>query len=90
MHSVARGPAGPDPLFPGAALLPMTDPGGVQKAVPTARGRVRPFSATLGVPPVVAGKHNTSATRWTEQQQTQTSKDGVVVPDTTTVTHTDT
>jgi hypothetical protein len=39
---------------------------------------------------VEAGKHDTTASRWTEHKETQKSRDGVVEPDTVPVTHTDT
>ncbi|MGH3961690.1 MAG: hypothetical protein ACRDRY_00285 [Pseudonocardiaceae bacterium] len=44
----------------------------------------------MGVTPVEAGKHDTTATRWTEDKATQKSRDGVVEPDTVPITHTDT
>jgi hypothetical protein len=79
-----------DPLFPGPALMALSDRGGVQSPVDHVPGRLRPFAATLGVPaPRDAKKHDTTGTRWNETRVQQTSKDGQVVPDSVTVTHTD-
>jgi hypothetical protein len=79
-----------DPLFPAAALMALSEPGGVQYPVEHVPGTLRPFAATLGVPaPRDGKKHDTTATRWNETKVQQTSKDGQVVPDSVTVTHTD-
>ncbi|MGB6161747.1 MAG: hypothetical protein WCF33_19160 [Pseudonocardiaceae bacterium] len=52
-------------------------------------GSLRPYSATLGVAPVECGKHDTIATRWTQEKATEESRDGQVVPDTVPIVHTD-
>jgi hypothetical protein len=79
-----------DPLFPAPALLPLAESGGGYTPLVTVPGTVRPFSATLGVPaPLEGKKHDTTASRWTEQRATQRSKDGIVEPDTESLVHTD-
>lgn len=79
-----------DLLFPTKALLPLSEPGGGHYLLSHVPGVRRPLSAALGVIPVEAGKHDTTATRWTEDKATQKSRDGVVEPDTVPITHTDT
>lgn len=80
-----------DPLSTPAALLPLSDTRtGGQRPVEHVPGLLRPFAATLAVVPIVHGKHNTTATKWDETKPTQDCKDGVVVPDTVTIPHTDT
>jgi hypothetical protein len=77
-------------LFPAAALLPLSEPGGYTTALPDRPGPLRPFSATLAVPVLPqAKKHDTNSTRWTENKATTTSKDGNVVPDSVPVVNTD-
>lgn len=77
-------------LFPARALLPLSAPGSAQHPLPHVPGARRPLAAALGVIPLEAGKHDTTATRWTEDKETQKSRDGVVEPDTVSITHTDT
>lgn len=79
-----------DPLFPVAAALPLSEPGGVVTPMPNIPGNLRPFSASLGVAPIECGKHDTASTRDTVLKATETSKDGVVVPDSVKVVATDT
>jgi hypothetical protein len=45
-------------------------------------GKLRPYAATLSVEMPPSGRHNTTSTRPPTSTPTQTSKDGVVVPDT--------
>jgi hypothetical protein len=91
MISVPGVPEATDPLFPAPALLPLADAGGSYTPLDTVPGAARPFSATLGVPaPVEGKKHDTTASRWTEQKTTQRSIDGKVEPDTQPIVHTDT
>lgn len=79
-----------DPLFPTAGLLPLSEPGGGHIPPVNVPGPVRPFTATLAVrPPLEAKKHDTNPSRWTENKPTQRSRDGVVVPDTVPIVHTD-
>jgi hypothetical protein len=89
MHVVPSS-TGADVLFPARALLPLTAPGGGHHPLPHVPGERRPLAAALGVIPVEAGKHDTAATRWNEDKPTQKSRDGVVEPDTVSITHTDT
>lgn len=89
MHVVPSS-AESDVLFPARALLPLSAPGGGHHPLPHVAGALRPLAAALGVSPVEAGKHDTTATRWTEDKETQKSRDGVVEPDTVPITHTDT
>jgi hypothetical protein len=80
-----------DPLFPSPALLPLSDPGGMQCTIDHTPGPVRPFVTTLGVArPLDGKKHDTTSSRWTEGTDRETSKDGVVVTDTVPDTKTDT
>lgn len=80
-----------DPLLPRAALLPLSDTGGVQHTTANKPGLLRPFVATLGVPrPLVVGKHNTTSTTLRSTTNSQTSRDGQVVGDTVSDTSTDT
>jgi hypothetical protein len=83
-------PADGDPLFPSAALLPLSDTRGGQVPLVGTPGSLRPLSASLGVVPIEYGKHNTTGTRWYEDDPTQKSDDGRVVPDTVKVLRTDT
>lgn len=79
-----------DPLFPTTALLPLSDAGGVQMAIPHAPGPLRPFIATLGVPQRLGDKkHDTSATKSTHSTNNRTINDGTSVPDTTVDTSVD-
>jgi hypothetical protein len=89
MHGVPSG-AGSDVLFPARALLPLNARGGSQHPLPHVPAALRPLAAALSVIPVEAGKHDTTASRWTEDKETQKSRDGVVEPDTVSITHTDT
>lgn len=70
------------PLFSSAALLPLSQPGGVSYPMPNTPGTLRPYSATLAVPMPLTGKHNTTSTRPPTSMRTQTSDDGKVVNDT--------
>lgn len=90
MLNVPGLPLAQDPLVPSAALLPLSEPGGVYTPTEHTPGALRPFSAELGVVPIVQGKHHTTATKQTVQQPTQRSLDGKVVADTQPVVHTDT
>lgn len=66
-----------DPLLPSAALLPLcgTRSGGT---IPPLHqfGPLRPFSATLAIRPLERGKHDTTATKWDKEEETQSSGDG--------------
>ncbi|GIG61797.1 hypothetical protein Lfu02_61690 [Longispora fulva] len=85
-----RPAGGMDPLVPGAALLPLSERGGVSHPIPHSPGTLRPFSATLARPmPPVSKKHDTASTTGSRKDQTSTSDDGNVKPDTITVTTTD-
>ena len=77
-------------LFPVRALLPLSAPGGGHHPLVHVPGAWRPLAAALAVIPVQCGKHDTTATRWTEDKSTQKSSDGVVEPDTVSILHTDT
>jgi hypothetical protein len=79
-----------DPLFPISGLWPVAELGGGYRPLANISGSLRPYSALLGVAPIECGKHDTTATRWSEEKATEESKDGVVVPDTVTMEHTDT
>jgi hypothetical protein len=80
-----------DPLVPHSALLPLADTcGGGQRPVEHVLGSLRPFSATFAVVPIQCGKHDTTATKWDKTEETESSRDGVVVPDTVTIPQTDT
>ena len=79
-----------DALVPANALLPLCDtPGGGYRPSEHTPGRLRPFVATLAVVPIECGKHETTATRWVEDDATEKSDDGKVVPDTVKITRTD-
>lgn len=79
-----------DPLFPSPALLPLSDPGGVQNPLEHTPGTLRPFVATLGVPRLGDDKkHDTTSTSFTKPTNSQTSHEGNVVTDTVTDTYTD-
>jgi len=69
------------PLFPGAALLPLSAPGGVTYPMEHTPGVLRPYSASLAVAMPPVGKHHTGATRPATSSPTQRSDDGRVVPD---------
>lgn len=79
-----------DPLFPLIALLPLSDVRGGQLPLVGTPGPVRPLSAALGVVPIECGKHDTTASRWWEDDATETTDDGVVKPDTVRIMRTDT
>ena len=79
-----------DILVPAAALLPLSDRNGGQLPLTGSPGVLRPLCAALGVAPIELGKHDTTASRWYEDDETQKSDDGVVVPDTVKVLRTDT
>lgn len=80
-----------DPIFPITALLPLSDPGGVQMAIPHRPGLLRPFVATLGVPRRLDDKkHDTSATTSTRKTDSVTINDGTSVTDTVVDTTVDT
>lgn len=87
---VVPGSAKSDVLFPARALLPLSAPGGGQHLLAHVPGVRRPLAAALGVMPVQCGKHDTTASRWTEDKPTQKSRDGVVEPDIVSIPHTDT
>lgn len=73
----------PDPIFPLSAMLPLSEPGGVQYPVIHVRGSLRPFAATLAVPPPAeAKKHDTVSTHNATTERTQRNYDGKVVTDT--------
>lgn len=87
----ARRPAArQDVLVPVAALLPLSDRNGGHVPLPGVPGLLRPLSASLAVKPIECGKHDTTASRWYEEDATEKSDDGVVVPDTVKVLRTDT
>ncbi len=77
------------PLFSSIALLPLGEPGGVAYPMEHVPGSLRPYSATLGVPMPMVGKHHTTSTRPPTQMPTQRSVDGQVVPDTSSDTGVD-
>ncbi|HEX2299039.1 MAG TPA: hypothetical protein VHH34_11070 [Pseudonocardiaceae bacterium] len=81
---------GGDPLFPPAALLPLSDIRGGHVPPVGTPGPLRPLSAALGIAPVECGRHDTTATQWYEDDPTQKSDDGKVVSDTITILRTDT
>lgn len=81
---------GHDPLFPSAALLPLSDLRGGQRPLAASAGRLRPLTALLAAVPTECGRHDTTATRWYEDDPTQKSDDGRVVPDTVQILRTDT
>jgi hypothetical protein len=73
-----------DPVFSGFQLLPLSEPGGVQRVVSSEPTKIRPFIATLGIPrPFIAKKHDTTATKETYRTNDDTSKDGIIVTDST-------
>jgi hypothetical protein len=90
MNSRHAGPLEPDPLFPTSGLWPLAERGGGYRPMANIPGPLRPYSASLGVAPIECGKHDTTATRWTQEKATEESKDGEVVPDTVSIVHTDT
>jgi hypothetical protein len=72
----------PDPLHPSTATLPLSSSGGLCYPLPHTPGPLRPFAATLAVPPPpVAKKHDTASTRNATTEQTQQSEDGQVRSD---------
>jgi hypothetical protein len=80
-----------DPLFPAGTSLPLSALGGVSYPRDHCPGRLRAFAATLATPmPASAKKHDTSNTRSTTTNRTQTSDDGKVRNDTISDTSTDT
>jgi len=79
-----------DPLFPQSSTLPLSAHGDSQVPVVHRPGPLRPFAATLGVPPPPTGKkHDTTSTRPATSIATQRSKDGKVESDTAGDTGTD-
>jgi hypothetical protein len=73
-----------DPVFSGFQLLPLSEPGGVQRVVPNEPTSTRPFIATLGIArPFIAKKHDTNVSKETYRTNDDTSKDGVIVTDST-------
>lgn len=80
----------PDPLFPISGLWPLAERGGGYRPIANVPGPLQPYLALLAVAPIECGKHDTTATRWTQEKATEESKDGAVVPDTVTIEHTDT
>lgn len=73
----------PDPLFPSQAMLPLSEPGGVQYPITYTPGVLRPFAASLAVPPPVeAKKHDTASTRNATSNPTSYIADGKQVSDT--------
>ena len=83
-------PARQDALVPAAALLPLSDLRGGQIPLTGTPGRLRPLCAALAVAPMDCGKHDTTGSRWYEDDPTQKSDDGVVIPDIVKVLRTDT
>jgi hypothetical protein len=51
---------------------------------------VNPLPATLAVVPIQWGKHDTTATKWDKAEETERSRDGVVVLDIVAIPQTDT
>jgi hypothetical protein len=90
MTIVFTPPAGGDPLFPSAALLPLSDTRGGNMPLAGTPGPLRPLVALLGIGPIECGKHDTTATQWYEDDATQRSYDGKVVEDTVKILRTDT
>lgn len=90
MTIVFAPPVGGDPLFPSAALLPLSDTRGGHIPLAGTPGLLRPLSASLGIAPIECGKHDTTASRWYEDDPTQKSDDGKVVADTVKILRTDT
>jgi hypothetical protein len=80
----------PDPLFPASGLWPHAERGGGYRPMANIPGPLRPYSATLAVAPLECGKHDTTATRWSQDKATEECRDGEVIPDTVTIQHTDT
>lgn len=71
-----------DPLFPPSAMLPLSEPGGVQYPVTHTPGTVRPYVATQAVPsPVEAKNHDTPTTRNSTPQRTSYNVDNRVETD---------
>lgn len=83
-------PSTQDTLFPSAALLPLSDIRGGQRPLHSAPGQLRPLPAALAVVPIECGKHDTTSTRWTENDPTEVTDDGKVTKDTVPVVRTDT
>lgn len=79
-----------DVLFPSAGLLPLSDVRGGHRPVATTPGRLRPLPATLAVVPIECGKHDTTSTRWTEDDPTERTDDGKVIKDSVPIVRTDT
>ena len=77
-----------DPLFPRAALLPLTERGGHTPLAHTP-GPIRPFSASLAVIPIECGNDETTATHDTEVKQTQYTSDGKMETDAVPIVVTD-
>lgn len=77
-------------MFPSAALLPLSDAQGGDIPLVGIPGPLRPLSAVLGITPIECGKHDTTASRWYEDDPTQKSDDGKVVSDTVKILRTDT
>ncbi|MGH3913151.1 MAG: hypothetical protein ACRDTC_07045 [Pseudonocardiaceae bacterium] len=69
-------PATPDPLFPGSATLPLSEPGGVQYPLDNRPGSLRPFVATLAVAAPPTAKHHTASTRNSTSEKTYNQPDG--------------
>lgn len=82
--------AAQDTIFPSAALLPLSDVRGGHRPMATTPGDLRPLPASLAVVPIECGKHDTSASRWTENDPTEVTDDGKVTKDTVPVVRTDT
>ncbi|MDQ3576768.1 MAG: hypothetical protein M3443_04030 [Actinomycetota bacterium] len=70
--------------------MPLSDLHGGQLPVAAVPGTLRPLTASLAVAPVECGRHDTTASRWYEDDATQKSDDGKVVPDTVKILRTDT
>ena len=85
MNSRHAGQLGPDPLFPTSCLWPLAERGCGYRPMANIPGPLRPYSASLGIAPIECGKHDTTATRWTQEKATEESKDGEVVPDTVSI-----
>jgi hypothetical protein len=71
-----------DPLFPQSSTFPLTEHGDVQFPLVHTPGTLRPFAATLAVPPPPeTKKHDTASTRPATSVATERSDDGKVYPD---------
>jgi hypothetical protein len=77
-------------LFPQSSTFPLSAHGDVQFPLVHAPGLLRPFAATLAVPPPPeTKKHDTASTRPPTSVATERSDDGKVYPDSRSDTGTD-